>query len=124
MLTQAEGVSILHETVYENRFGYTEALREMGATIDLTTACLGSRPCRYKDRDHLHSAIIRGKTPLHGIKVEIPDLRAGFAYMIAGLVADGETELTNVHYMERGYANIPDKLEAIGANFKIVEPVV
>ncbi len=120
MLTQADGVSIIHETVYENRFGYTEALRQMGATIDLTVSCLGSRPCRYKDRDHLHSAIIRGKSKLQGIKVEIPDLRAGFAYMIAGLVADGETELTNVHYMERGYANIPKKLEAIGANFKIL----
>lgn len=122
MLTQAEGVSIIHETVYENRFGYTEALRQMGATIDLTTACLGSRPCRYKNRDHLHSAIIRGKTALKGIKVEIPDLRAGFAYMIAGLVAEGQTELTNVHYMERGYANIPEKLAAIGANLTIIDP--
>lgn len=121
MLTQAEGVSIIHETVYENRFGYTEALREMGATIDLTTACLGSKPCRYKDRDHLHSAIIRGKTPLHGIDVVIPDLRAGFAYMIAGLVADGETVLSNVHYMERGYANLPAKLEGIGAQLRVLE---
>jgi UDP-N-acetylglucosamine 1-carboxyvinyltransferase len=120
MLTQAEGVSIIHETVYENRFGYTETLCKMGATIDLTNACLGNRPCRYRDHNHLHSAIIRGKTHLQGTKVEIPDLRAGFAYMIGGLVATGETELTNVHYMERGYANIREKLDAIGANFRIV----
>ena len=122
MLTQAEGVSIIHETVYENRFGYTQALCDMGATIDLTSACLGSKACRYKDRDHLHSAIIRGKTPLHGIEVEIPDLRAGFAYLIAGLVADGETILSNTHYMERGYAHLPEKLAAIGARLKVVEP--
>jgi len=122
MLTQAEGVSIIHETVYENRFGYTEALRKMGATIDLTSACLGSKECRFKDRDHLHSAIIRGKTPLHGTEVEIPDLRAGFAYLIAGLVADGETILSNTHYMERGYAHLPEKLAAIGAGLKVVEP--
>lgn len=122
MLTQADGVSIIHETVYENRFGYTKALSDMGATIDLTPSCLGSQPCRYQDRNHLHSAIIRGKSELHGINVEIPDLRAGFAYMIAGLVAKGETVLTNVHYMERGYADIPAKLEAIGANFKIIQP--
>lgn len=121
MLTQAEGVSIVHETVYENRFGYTQALCEMGATIDLTSACLGSKICRYKDRDHLHSAIIRGKTPLHGINVEIPDLRAGFAYLIAGLVADDETVLSNTHYMERGYAHLADKLAAIGARLKVVE---
>ena len=121
MLTQADGVSIIHETVYENRFGYTEALRQMGADIDLTTACLGSKPCRYKDRDHLHSAIIRGKSQLHGADVEIPDLRAGFAYLIAAMVAEGESVLTNIHYMERGYANIPENLEAIGANVRVVE---
>lgn len=121
MLTQANGVSIIHETVYENRFGYTELLRQMGANIDLTTACLGSKPCRYAERDHLHSAIIRGVTPLHGLPVDIPDLRAGFAYLIAALVASGETEMTNIRYMERGYANLPDKLEAIGARFRIID---
>ncbi|MEL6527852.1 MAG: UDP-N-acetylglucosamine 1-carboxyvinyltransferase, partial [Chloroflexota bacterium] len=82
-------------------------------------ACLGSKPCRFKDRDHLHSAIIRGITPLHGTQVEIPDLRAGFAYLMAGLVAEGETELTNVHYMERGYANIVDKMASIGAQLRV-----
>ncbi len=121
LLTQAEGVSVIHETVYENRFGYTEALREMGADIDLTTACLGNTPCRYLERDHLHSAIIRGKSQLHGISVEIPDLRAGFAYLIAALVAEGQTEMTNIRYVERGYANLPDKLNAIGASIKILE---
>jgi UDP-N-acetylglucosamine 1-carboxyvinyltransferase len=121
MLTQAEGVSIVHETVYENRFGYTEALVDMGADIDLTNACLGSKFCRYKDRDHKHSAIIRGKTTLHGNTVEIPDLRAGFAYLIAALVADGTSELTNIRYMERGYARLPEKLQAIGATLQIIE---
>jgi len=120
MLTQADGVSIVHETVYENRFGYTQALREMGANIDLTTACLGSKFCRYKDRDHLHSAVVRGITPLTGIPVTIPDLRAGFAYLMAALIAEGETEMTNTHYMERGYANIPEQMEAIGVPIKVV----
>lgn len=121
MLTQAKGVSIVHETVYENRFGYTQALVDMGADIDLTTACLGSKRCRYKDRDHMHSAIIRGITPLHGHNVDIPDLRAGFAYLIAALVAEGETEMTNIRYMERGYANIPEQMAAIGADIKVVD---
>ncbi len=122
MLTQASGVSIIHETVYENRFGYTHALRQMGADIDVTTACLGSKACRYKDRDHLHSAIVRGVTPLYGADVDIPDLRAGFAYLIAALLAEGESVLTNVHYMERGYANIPANMEAIGAQVTVLEP--
>lgn len=121
MLTQAQGVSIVHETVYENRFGYTQALVDMGADIDLTTACLGSKACRYKDRDHMHSAIIRGITPLHGHNVDIPDLRAGFAYLIAALVAEGKTEMTNIRYMERGYANIPQQMEAIGAAIQVVD---
>lgn len=121
MLTQAQGVSIIHETVYENRFGYTDALCRMGANIDIISACLGSKDCRFKDRDHKHSAIIRGKTALKGIQVEIPDLRAGFAYLMAGLVAEGETELSNVRYMERGYANIVEKMQAIGAGFKVLE---
>jgi UDP-N-acetylglucosamine 1-carboxyvinyltransferase len=121
MLTQADGVSIVHETVYENRFGYTDALVAMGADIDLTNACLGSKDCRYRDRDHKHSAIIRGVTPLHAATVEIPDLRAGFAYLIAALVAEGKSELTNIRYMERGYARLPEKLNAIGATIQIVD---
>jgi len=91
----------------------------MGADIDLTTACLGNKDCRYGDRDHRHSAIIRGVTPLKGLQVEIPDLRAGFAYLIAALVAEGETEMTNIQYMERGYAHIPEKLESIGATIRV-----
>lgn len=121
MLTQAEGVSIIHETVYENRFGYTESLREMGANIDLLTTCLGSTECRFQDRDHLHSAIIRGKTPLQAIDVDIPDLRAGFAYLIAALLAEGETRMSNTHYMERGYARIPEKLAGIGARMQVLQ---
>jgi UDP-N-acetylglucosamine 1-carboxyvinyltransferase len=93
----------------------------MGADIVLTNACLGSKLCRYKDRDHLHSAIIRGIAPLHGQPFEIPDLRAGFAYLIAALVADGTSELTNIRYMERGYARLPEKLESIGATIKVVD---
>lgn len=121
LLTQAGGVSIIHETVYENRFGYTETLREMGADIDLSTACLGSKPCRFANKDHLHSCIVRGPSKLRGASVVIPDLRAGFAYVIAALVADGTSELSGLRYIERGYANIPEKLEAIGATIHIME---
>lgn len=122
LLTQAGGVSIIHETVYENRFGYTETLREMGADIDLSTACLGSRPCRFANKDHMHSCIVRGPAKLRGAAVDIPDLRAGFAYVIAALVADGVSEISGLRYIERGYANIPEKLKAIGASIQIVGP--
>lgn len=121
MLTQAQGVSIVHETVYENRFGYTKALNAMGATIDLTSACLGHKPCRFQNANHAHSCIVRGATALHGEAVEIPDLRAGFAYLIAALVAEDESHLCGIHYLERGYADLPAKLTAIGGEIKLLK---
>ncbi len=115
VLTQAEGVSIIHETVYENRFGYTEALNKMGAKIYLFKECLGSKPCRFQHRDFWHSAIIVGPTPLRGANIEVPDLRAGFSYLIAALIAQGESELTGIEIIERGYENLKERLTNLGA---------
>jgi UDP-N-acetylglucosamine 1-carboxyvinyltransferase len=114
-LTQAEGVSIVHETVYEQRFGYVEALNRMGAKIQLYRECLGSLKCRFGQRNWKHSAVIVGPTPLHGAEIEIPDLRAGFSYVIAALAAQGESTLLNTGIIERGYENLIGKLIALGA---------
>lgn len=119
LLTQAEGVSIVHETVYENRFGYTDALRQMGANIQLHHECLGSKPCRYQNRDYRHSAIIVGPTPLKAADIRIPDLRAGFSYLIAALVAKGKSKITNVETIERGYEDIIGKLRKLGAAIEV-----
>src|SRR6185312_10307632 len=88
-LTQAEGVSIVHETVYENRFGFTEALIRMGANIQVHRECLGSVPCRFGQRNFLHSAVISGPTQLTGTDIDVPDLRGGFSHLIAALAAEG-----------------------------------
>lgn len=117
-LTQAEGVSIVHETVYENRFGYTSALNEMGAQIQLYRECLGGRSCRFGRRNHQHSAVIVGPTPLRGSAINVPDLRAGFSYVIAALVAEGPSTLTNVGLIRRGYENFERKLLALGADLE------
>jgi len=119
LLTQSAGVSVIHETVYENRFGYTRTLQEMGASIDLASACLGSKPCRFAHHDHSHSCIVRGPMPLKGRAIEIPDLRAGFAYLIAAMVAEGVSEIRGTRYIERGYAAVPEKLEALGVNIEV-----
>ena len=66
LLTQASGLSVIHETVYEQRFGYTSVLREMGATIELYNTCLGAKTCRFRYGDHPHSCLVQGPTPLHG----------------------------------------------------------
>ncbi len=116
LLTQSSGAAVVHETVYENRFGFTSALREMGADISLFKQCLGRSPCRFSSCSHYHSVVIRGVTALTGREIAIPDLRAGFAYVFAGLIASGTTKLTGLHFLERGYEQILEKLQLVGAN--------
>ncbi len=103
LLTQANGTSVVHETVYEKRFDYTKALNLMGANTQLTTYCLGSA-CRFENKNHFHSAIINGATPLRGgTEIVVPDLRAGLAYVIAAAIANGETTIKSINYIERGF---------------------
>jgi UDP-N-acetylglucosamine 1-carboxyvinyltransferase len=120
LLTQAKGVSSVHETVYENRFGYTRTLCEMGAEIALTTACLGNKRCRYHQGNHLHSCTIQGPTKLHAREITIPDLRAGFGYLTAALVAEGTSLVDGIQYVERGYANVPEKIRAVGGTLDVL----
>ena len=115
-LTQADGVSIVHETVYEQRFGYVEALNRMGAKIQLYRECLGGLTCRFGQRNWKHSAVIVGPTPLKGAEINIPDLRAGFSYVIAALAAEGVSTLTNTDLIQRGYESLIPKLTALGAD--------
>lgn len=114
-LTQARGASVVHETVYENRFGFTDALVRMGANIQLYRECLGGKLCRFGQKNHLHSAIIMGPTPLTGARISIPDLRAGFSYIVAALTARGETTIEHMEIIGRGYERFSEKLLALGA---------
>jgi UDP-N-acetylglucosamine 1-carboxyvinyltransferase len=120
-LTQAKGLSIVHETVYENRFGFTEALVQMGAQIQIYRECLGGNPCRFGQRNFNHSAVISGPTPLHGADIRVPDLRGGFSHMVAALAAEGVSNVTNVQLISRGYEHFLAKLEALGAEFTYTE---
>ena len=118
LLTQASGISIIHETVYEKRFGYLKALDKLGAKTQLTTHCLGEATCRYRDKNYEHSAIIMGPTPFNATNsITIPDLRAGLAYVIAAAIAHGTSTIHGIHFLERGYGNIVPRLAAL--NLKI-----
>jgi UDP-N-acetylglucosamine 1-carboxyvinyltransferase len=116
-LTKAKGVSIVHETVYEQRFGFVDALVEMGATIQIHRECLGGQPCRFGQRNFNHSAVISGPTPLRGADIVVPDLRGGFSHLIAALSAEGTSTVSNVGIISRGYENFIAKLEQLGAEF-------
>ena len=105
-MTLADGVSRLTENVYETRFfGYCAELESMGAKIEINGK----------------TAIVTGRERLKGATVVARDLRAGAALVIAGLVADGTTRVENIHYIERGYENLVEKLTALGANIRRVE---
>ncbi len=114
LLTQSCGSSVIHETVYENRFGYTETLNDMGADITLFRQCLGGKQCRFASQCFAHSVIVKGPTPLHGRDISIPDLRAGFAYVMAALVANDTSTISGLHFLDRGYECVTEKLSALG----------
>ena len=121
LLTQAVGSSVVHETVYENRFGYIDTLLLMGAHVERFTQCLGDRPCRFASLNYEHSLIVKGPTEFRGMQIDIPDLRAGFAYVMAALLAPEESLLTGIPYLERGYENLERKLQGLGAQIERVE---
>lgn len=101
----AKGTSILTETVFENRFMHVEEMKRMGGRIKIDG----------------RSAIIEGGHPLSGAQVKATDLRAGAALILAGLIASGTTEVTELHHLDRGYVDIVGKLRQLGANISRVK---
>lgn len=119
-LTQAPGESVVHETVYENRLGFTAALVQMGADIVVHPHGLETPGRRVPRRALEQAAVIHGPTPLHGADVEVPDLRGGYSYVIAALAAEGESTVRNVGIIRRGYEKFFAKLDALGADFDVI----
>ena len=120
LLTQAGGESIIHETVYEDRFGYAEDLRRMGADVILIPRCLGALPCRFSGKSYNHTALIRGPRPLSGTAIRVGDIRAGMAHIIAALIANGASEISGVEHLDRGYERIDERIGALGADIRRV----
>ncbi len=116
VLTQCEGTSVVHETVYEDRFGYTRELNRLGAQITVFDKCLGELPCRFRTKRHPHSVIVQGPTPLKSIPgtLDIFDIRAGITLVIAALCCEGTTLLKGLEHLDRGYENLLGKLQALG----------
>ncbi len=105
MLTISEGTSVVTETVFENRFMHVDELRRMGAQIKIDG----------------RTSIVKGQEKLTGCQVKATDLRAGAAIVLAGLVAEGETQIGYIHHIDRGYDNLVAKLVSLGADIKRVD---
>ena len=123
LLTQADGLSVIHETIYEDRFGYTTALEGMGAHLELYTKCLGEVSCRFREKQHLHSCLVRGPTPLSATVLDIPDIRAGCSYILAALSATGASRVYGIDHIERGYEGLHLKLQNLGARIERITQV-
>jgi UDP-N-acetylglucosamine 1-carboxyvinyltransferase len=98
-MTRAEGSAVVTDTIYSARFKHIDELRRMNATIKVEG----------------RSAIVNGPVQLQGAKVKASDLRAGAALVIAGLMAEGITEVTGLEHIDRGYSDLVEKLEGLGA---------
>jgi UDP-N-acetylglucosamine 1-carboxyvinyltransferase len=105
LLTQAHGISLVHETIYEGRLFYTDILNQMGADIVMADP---------------HRVIIHGPNRLKAKKIHSPDIRAGMALVIAALLAKGRSIIDNIYQIDRGYEKIDERLKALGADIKRV----
>lgn len=103
LMTQAQGSSLIHETIYDRRLLYVDMLLQMGANITMCDP---------------HRVVVNGPTQLYGKKLTSPDLRAGIAMIIAALVAKGTTEIDNIYQIDRGYEKVDQRLIDLGANIK------
>lgn len=103
LLTQADGRSLVHDPLYENRLSFMNELRKMGADIEIVDP---------------HRAFVFGPTELHGVGISSWDIRAGASLIIASLMAEGESEIENIHQVDRGYEDIDKKLASLGADIK------
>ncbi len=106
LATQAEGLTLLHDPLYENRLKYLEELNKMGAQIIFADP---------------HRAIVKGPTALFGIEINSPDIRGGASLIVGALLAKGKIIINNIHQIDRGYEKIEEKLQKIGADIKRVK---
>jgi UDP-N-acetylglucosamine 1-carboxyvinyltransferase len=107
MATQAEGMILIHEKMFENRLFFVDKLVSMGARVLLCDP---------------HRAVVSGPSRLHGERMESPDIRAGMAMLIAALCADGVSEIGNIRQIDRGYERIDERLRQLGARIERVPP--
>ena len=124
LMTQAVGKSTIHETVYEERFGYVDELKKIGAKIDYFNPEVSNPKHFYnfnwsdRKKEDFHAINITGPTILHNGVMEVMDLRAGATLVLGALVAKGESVVFGVEHIDRGYERIEERLRTLGARIK------
>ena len=127
LMTQAEGESVIHETIYEDRFQYVHELKKMGAQIELFNPKVENPDkfynFNYEDctSETRHAIRIKGKTKLNNAVLTMMDLRAGATLVLASLIARGESVIYGVEQIERGYEKFDERLKKLGADIKYIE---
>lgn len=106
LMTQAKGMCLVQETIYDRRLIWTDMLSQMGANITMCDP---------------HRVVVNGPTKLYAKQLISPDIRAGIALLIAALIAEGTTEIDNIYQIDRGYEKLDQRLSAIGANIKRID---
>jgi UDP-N-acetylglucosamine 1-carboxyvinyltransferase len=126
-MTQANGESTVHETIFENRFGYMLYLQKMGAKVELFSPAVSDTANFYnfdwnsESAKYFHAAKIVGPTKLKGTDLEVTDIRAGATLVFAALMAEGESNLFGIEHIERGYENLEGRLSRLGARIRKVD---
>jgi len=126
LMTQTKGVSIVHETIFENRFAFVAGLQKMGAKIELFNPVVPNPDEIYNfnleddKTEYFHAAKVTGPTILQGTNQEITDVRAGASLILASLIAKGKSELFGVEHVDRGYENLDGRLRSLGAQIERV----
>ncbi|MFH0863640.1 MAG: UDP-N-acetylglucosamine 1-carboxyvinyltransferase [Candidatus Gottesmanbacteria bacterium] len=124
LMTQANGESLIHETVYEDRFQYTSELLKMGAKISMFNPKVSHPEKIYNfnladdTENYFHAIKIFGPTKLHNAVIEVPDLRAGATLVLAALTASGQSFISGVEHIDRGYEKFNERLKLLGAKIK------
>lgn len=106
LMTQAKGTSLIHDSIFDGRLMFTEALNLMGANVIMNDP---------------HRVTVNGPAKLHGRKIASPDLRAGITLVMAGLIAKGKTRIENIYQIDRGYEKIEERLKKLGADIRRIE---
>ena len=126
-MTQSEGESLIHETVFENKLEYIRDLQKMGAKAELFNPKVSDKNKVYNfnmeddQPEYFHAVKISGPSPLHNAVVTMHNIRAGAAVVLAALVAKGESAILEIEHLDRGYEKFEQRLRKLGADIKRVE---